>query len=355
MKLIKLYTILSLIFTFGLLAQITIDSDEVPHEVGTAFIKNSAIDVTVALGTTGGPQTWDFTSQAMGAENGYLTIVNPATSTYIDSFPGANLVYCSPAGSDTVYQYYNLNSNYLVMLGMGAVSPSTPFLWKYDPSDSIPNPQSYGSSYNFHYGFREEITPGSELEYFHFGNVEFDAYGTVIIPYDSFACLRARVYDTCAMTMFVSSIPVYSDTITFINHQFVAEDYGAVVCVKSDTNETDPNYTDAFILERLTLFTSSIKEHAELTNLKCTHYPEIFSGYTTIQYSLPEQNHVELTLYDINGRIVKTLVNDVQASGDYSYRWYGENQSGQSLGNGIYFYRLKAGNNIHRDRVILIR
>ena len=355
MKLIKLYTILSLILSFSLLGQITIDSDEVPHDVGTAFTKNSAFDVTVALGTTGGPQTWDFTSQAMGAENSYVTIVNAAGSPYIDSFPGANLVYCSPADSDTVYQYYNLNTNYLVILGLGAVSPTTPFLWKYDPSDSIPCPQSYGSSYDFHYGFREEIVPGSELEYYHFGTAEYDAYGTVTIPYGSYSCLRARTYDTCAMTMYVSDIPVYSDTITFINYQFAAEDYGAVVCVKSDTNETDPNYTDAFILERLTTFTSGIEEYSESTDIQCTHYPQLFSEHTTIQYSIPGQNHVELTLYDINGRIVKTLVDDIQGSGTYSYSWHGENNSGQLLGSGIYFYQLKAGNNIKRDKVLLIR
>lgn len=339
-------------FSFSLLGQITIDSDEVPHEVGTEWIKNSALNVTVTLGSTGGPQTWNFTSQPLGAENSPAIIVEPSLSPYSDSFPDANLVYCSPAGSDTVYQYYNLNSNYILILGLGAVSSTTPFVWEYDPPDSIPCPHSYGSSYGFHYGFREEIVPGSYMAYDHYGFVEYDAYGTVIIPYDSFECLRARVYDTCAMTMYVSDIPVYSDTIAFINYQFVAENRGGVVCVKSDTNETNPNYTDAFILERLTSFTSGIEEY---DNIECMHYPRLFSEYTTIQYSLAEQNHVELTLYDINGRIIKTLVNDIQAKGDYSYRWNGDNNSGQLLGSGTYFYKLKAGNNIHKDRVILIR
>ena len=354
MKLIKLYTILSLMFTFSLLGQIVIDWDEIPHNVGDQWTTNSAHNVTVALGTTGGPHTWNFTSQPMGAENSYLTIVNPTSSPYIDSFPGANLVFCSPAGSDTVYQYYDLDSNYLVILGLGAVSSTVPFVWEYDPSDSIPCPQSYGSSYGFRYGFRENIVPGSYMEYDRYGFVEYDAYGTVNIPYGSYSCLRIRIYDTCAMAMYVSDIPIYSDTITFINHQFVTENHGGLVCVKSDTNETDPNYTDALILERLTLFTSGIDEDNAVNNIESV-YPKLFSEYTTIQYSLPEQEHVELTFYDMSGRPVNTLVKGNQTKGSYTYRWYGNNYNGDLLPSGIYFYRLKEGNNIHTDRVILIR
>jgi hypothetical protein len=355
MKLLKLYIILSFMLVSSLFGQIVIDWNEIPHNVGTQWIKNSAVNVTVDLKTTGGPQTWDFTSQAMGSEFGYATIVEPSANTYIDSFPGANLVYCSPADSDTVYQYYNLNSNCIIMLGLGAVSPTTPFVWKYDPSDSIPFPQSYGNSYSFHYGFQEDIGPSTYIKYCHYGVSEFDAYGTVNIPYGSYNCLRARTYDTCAMTFYVSNTPMFSDTITFINYQFVTENYGAVVCVKSDTNETDPNYTNAFILERLTLFLSGIEDNKNSTDIECSSYPKLFSDYTTIQYTLPEQNQVELTFYDMSGRKVNTLVDRAQEKGNHSYRWYGNDFSGKLLGSGIYFYRLRAGNNIHTGKITLMR
>ncbi len=357
MKLLKLFIIvLPFMSALNLSGQIVIDWNEIPHDVGTQWIKNSAVNVTVDLKTTGGPQTWDFTSQAMGSEYGYATIVEPSTNAYIDSFPGANLVYCSPADSDTVYQYYNLNSNRIIILGMGAVSPTTPFVWKYDPSDSIPCPHSYGSSYGFHYGFREEIIAGSYMEYYHYGVSEYDAYGIVNIPYGSYDCLRARIYDTCAMTIYVSDIPVFSDTITFINYQFITENYGGVVCVKSDTSETDPNYTDAFILERLTLFLSGIEDNETLTDdIECSPYPKLFSNYTTIRYSLPEQSQVELTFYDMSGRKVNMLVDGTQGKGSYSYKWYGNDYNGKLLGSGIYFYQLKTGNKIHTGKVTLMR
>jgi len=357
MKSLKLYIIISIfVISFNLLAQIVIESDEIPHDIGTQWVKNSSIDgITVNLGTTGGPQTWDFTSQTMGAENSTLIIVNPASNPYIDSFPGANLIYSSHEGSDTVYQYYNRNTNFLIMLGMGGISSTTPFLWRYNPSYSIPCPQSYGNSYRFNYGFTEGISPGNYMEYLHYGVQEYDAYGTINVPYGSYSCLRARTYDTCAMTMYVSYIPVLYDTTTFINYQFVAENYAAVVCVKSYIDETDPNYTEAYILERLTSFTSGIEEYGKPTYIECIHYPQIFSDYTTIQYSLPEEYNVELTVHDLTGRTVKKLVKNIQEKGNYSYKWYGNNDSGKKLSSGIYFYRLKVGNNKFTNKVLLIR
>jgi hypothetical protein len=359
MKLIKLYAILSLMFAFSLSGQIVIDWDEIPHQVGTQLIKNSKDSVTVNLGTTGGPQTWNFTSQPMGSEYSYLTLVEPASTPYIDSFPGANVVYCSPAGSDTVFQYYKLNSDFLVMMGLGGVSPLLNFLWKYDPSDSLPCPQTYGSSGRFKYGYTEMIDTATDsyMTYLHYGTYDFNAYGTVTIPsLGSFDCLRECAYDTCVMILHFFSIPTIFDTTTFITYGFVAEDRSAVACVKSYPEETNPNFINALSLERLTFFSSGIEDNEIPTdNIKCEHYPKLFSGYTTIQYSLPEESHVELTLYDINGRIVKTLVNDTQTKGNYSYRWYGENYSGKLLSSGIYFYRLKAGKNTYADKVILMR
>jgi hypothetical protein len=295
MKLLKTFIILISFLSINLFGQIVIESSEIPHEVGIQWVKNSTIGaIEVDLGTTGGPQTWDFTSQTMGSDNSTLTIVNPASTPFIDSFPGANLVYSSPSDSDTVYQYYNLNDDFLTLLGLGGASATIPFVWKYNPSDSIPSPQSYGNSYHFKYGFTEEVIPGSYIENTHYGVNKYDAYGTVNIPYGNYECLRIRTYDTVAMTMYIEYIPILHDTTTFINYQFVAENYAAVVCVKSNPGETDTNYTNAYVLERLTSFTSGIKENLKIDNtIKCLHDPSLFSDYTTIKYSLPERRSVK--------------------------------------------------------------
>ncbi len=68
------------------------------------------------------------------------------------------------------------------------------------------------------------------------------------------------------------------------------------------------------------------------------NYPNPFNPQTTIQYSIPQNSYVQLTVYDRNGRIVQTLVNSIQQAGTYRVRFAPKN-----LATGVYFYRLTDG------------
>ncbi|MCD4650254.1 MAG: T9SS type A sorting domain-containing protein, partial [Candidatus Cloacimonetes bacterium] len=72
------------------------------------------------------------------------------------------------------------------------------------------------------------------------------------------------------------------------------------------------------------------------------NYPNPFNPETTIAFSLEKARNVELTVYNVKGQAVKTLVKDDLADGDYSIVFKGENNSGQSIASGVYFYRLKS-------------
>jgi len=75
-------------------------------------------------------------------------------------------------------------------------------------------------------------------------------------------------------------------------------------------------------------------------NVIMTTYPNPFTGGNTIQYHVETTTQVVISLYDINGRLVKTLVNQQQAPGDYTVEW-----NGSGLGEGTYFARaIQAGN-----------
>lgn len=80
------------------------------------------------------------------------------------------------------------------------------------------------------------------------------------------------------------------------------------------------------------------------------NYPNPFNPQTTIHYQLPEEVQVNLTVYDINGRIVETLVNGVQPAGYHSAVWHSRDRS-----SGIYFYHLTAGNYRAIRRMALVR
>ena len=72
------------------------------------------------------------------------------------------------------------------------------------------------------------------------------------------------------------------------------------------------------------------------------NYPNPFNPTTTIEYSISQTGPVSLVVYDLNGSLVRTLVDDVQARDNYSIVWDGRNEKGQSVASGQYFYVMKA-------------
>jgi endoglucanase len=80
------------------------------------------------------------------------------------------------------------------------------------------------------------------------------------------------------------------------------------------------------------------------------NYPNPFNPNTTISYQLPADNHVSLAVYDILGKKVSTLVNEIQSRGTYSVEF----DSGD-LASGLYFYNMQAGNFVGSKKMMLIK
>jgi len=71
------------------------------------------------------------------------------------------------------------------------------------------------------------------------------------------------------------------------------------------------------------------------------NYPNPFNPMTVIQYDLSMATHVSLIVYDLNGKEVRTLVDEKETSGKKSVIWMGVNNQGNPVSTGLYFYRLK--------------
>lgn len=80
------------------------------------------------------------------------------------------------------------------------------------------------------------------------------------------------------------------------------------------------------------------------------NYPNPFNPTTTISYSIPEASHLRLELYDVLGNKIKSLLDEYQKAGSYSF-----NFNGSELSSGIYFYRLSAGQFIQTKKMILLK
>ncbi len=80
------------------------------------------------------------------------------------------------------------------------------------------------------------------------------------------------------------------------------------------------------------------------------NYPNPFNPNTAISYQLSAQSKVELKIFDVLGREVQTLVNEIQSAGNYKV-----NFDARDLPSGIYIYQIKAGNFVQSNKMILVK
>ncbi|MFC1572565.1 alpha/beta hydrolase-fold protein [Candidatus Eisenbacteria bacterium] len=83
--------------------------------------------------------------------------------------------------------------------------------------------------------------------------------------------------------------------------------------------------------------------------------PNPFNPSTTLAYVLPNRGRVELRIYEGSGRLMLTLVNDVQTAGSHEALWDGLDSTGQPAAHGVYFARLRAGDEVVTRKITLVR
>lgn len=82
--------------------------------------------------------------------------------------------------------------------------------------------------------------------------------------------------------------------------------------------------------------------------------PNPFSPETRIAFDLPKAGPVELGIYGVNGRLIRTLVKETREAGRHTAGWDGRDDVGEKVGSGIYFYQLIAPGVEESRRMILL-
>jgi hypothetical protein len=85
------------------------------------------------------------------------------------------------------------------------------------------------------------------------------------------------------------------------------------------------------------------------------NHPNPFNPETEISYTLSKDTYVNLTVYNILGQKVKTLVDGFETAGPKSVIWEGTDEGGNQIGSGVYFYRISAGGFVQTNRMIMLR
>ena len=85
------------------------------------------------------------------------------------------------------------------------------------------------------------------------------------------------------------------------------------------------------------------------------NHPNPFNPVTTLRYDLPEDTMVNITIYDMMGRVVRTMVNTQQNTGFKSVRWNATNDVGSSVSAGLYLYMIQAGDFRQTKKMVLLK
>jgi hypothetical protein len=85
------------------------------------------------------------------------------------------------------------------------------------------------------------------------------------------------------------------------------------------------------------------------------NYPNPFNPTTTIRFEIEMRQHVRLRIYDVSGRLVRTLVDRAVEPGANLVNWDGESQSGGEVSSGVYFAHIQTSSQVATRKMVLIR
>lgn len=85
------------------------------------------------------------------------------------------------------------------------------------------------------------------------------------------------------------------------------------------------------------------------------NYPNPFNAQTTLRFDLPEAGEVALTIYNLSGQRVRTLVDGYREAGTHAVLWDGKDGSGRDMASGIYFYRFEGRMFVDVKRMVMMK
>lgn len=83
--------------------------------------------------------------------------------------------------------------------------------------------------------------------------------------------------------------------------------------------------------------------------------PNPFNPSTSIAFSMEAAGHARVTVYDVAGRLVRTLVDEARPAGEQSVTWDGRDDGGRALASGTYFYQLESGGRSEARKALLLK
>ncbi len=305
-------------------------------------------------------------SQLTIGSNGYLTFGSEATSGDNTPLPSAvapgRLIApfwddLNPAAGGSVHYYHDLSD--------------TSFIVQYT---NVPRKSGEGD-YTFEVVLHREPTSSTDVVLFQYLDMdgELDSATVGIENHDASAGLEI-IYNAPYVcdSLAVSIEELYSWIDAVPRSRVIAGGDSVEVlvlsdCLRAPTGEheidlvfysNDPDEPELVVEYFLTVLATGVDGGDELPAKLALrgNYPNPFNSVTVVRYDLPDVTKVDLRVYGLSGRLVRTLVDGVvQNAGRRSVVWDGRDGQGRPVGSGVYFYRLEAGGESFRKKMVLLK
>ena len=118
-----------------------------------------------------------------------------------------------------------------------------------------------------------------------------------------------------------------------------------------------PNFTSSNLIVYNTGINTSASSDKK-TQIKFElkqNYPNPFNPTTQIEFVINESNNVSIDIYNINGELIKNLLNEYLNQGNHQVSWNGTSNNGQRVSSGAYFYKLNVGNVSTVKKMIILK
>lgn len=133
----------------------------------------------------------------------------------------------------------------------------------------------------------------------------------------------------------------------------------AYLCLKLNNGSTvqySVNDITKITFDNVTNIDDSRKIGSVLNSFKLLqNYPNPFNPKTSIQYKIPRKGTVEIKIFSINGKLIKSITNEHNKQGDDITKWDGKTNKGNSVASGFYIYRARFENNVVSKRMIFLK
>jgi len=135
--------------------------------------------------------------------------------------------------------------------------------------------------------------------------------------------------------------------VTYTTADGLVDDYVKAIAIDGDDNKWfgTNNGVSLLLTEEKNIHISSLNKSPYLQNA-----PNPFNSVTTIKFTLPEASDVKVTIYNILGQQVTTLVNDQLNAGTHSIKW-----DGSECASGVYICRLETGSYVKSIKILLMK